>query len=66
MLSGHRFLFLVVVLIGAFGSSCAAGVPSVMYGVGGGVWPLGVDFVPISHLVQVGRTMVHTILDQLG
>ena len=48
------------------GGPCAAGIPTVMYGVGGGVWPLGVDFVPISQLVQVGQVMVRTILDQLG
>ena len=38
------------------------GVPTVMYGVGGGDWPLGDDFVPISHLVEVAKVMVHTIV----
>lgn len=47
------------------GGPCAAGVPAVMYGVGGGVWPLGVDFVPISHLNQVAEVMMRTILTLL-
>jgi len=48
------------------GGPCAAGVPSVMYGVGGGVFPLGVDFVPISHAVTVAKVMVHTIVSLLS
>lgn len=48
------------------GGPCAAGVPAVMYGVGGGIWPLGVDFVPISHLNQVAESMLRTILTLLG
>ena len=48
------------------GGPCAAGVPSVMYGVGGGVFPLGVDFVPVSHAVNVARVMTHSILSLLG
>ena len=48
------------------GGPCAAGVPAIMYGVGGGVWPLGVDFVPISHLTKVARVMVYNILSVLG
>lgn len=48
------------------GGPCAAGVPAVMYGVGGGVWPLGVDFVPISHLNQVAEMMMRTILTLLS
>ena len=45
---------------------CAAGIPAVMYGVGGGDWPLGEDFVPISHLVQVAQVMAHTVLSVLS
>ena len=48
------------------GGPCAAGIPAVMYGVGGGDWPLGEDFVPISHLVQVAQVMAHTVLSVLS
>ena len=48
------------------GGPCAAGIPAVMYGVGGGDWPLGEDFVPISHLVQVAQVMAHTVLSVLN
>ena len=48
------------------GGPSALGVPTVMYGVGGGDWPLGDDFVPISHLVEVAKVMVHTIVTILG
>jgi len=48
------------------GGPCAAGIPTVMYGVGGGDWPLGEDFVPISHLVQVAKVMAHTVLSVLS
>lgn len=48
------------------GGPCAAGVPAVMYGVGGGVSPLGVDFVPLSHVIDEARVVTHTILSLLG
>jgi len=48
------------------GGPCAAGIPAVMYGVGGGDWPLGEDFVPISHLTQVAQVMAHMVLGTLG
>ncbi len=48
------------------GGPCASGVPSVMYGVGGGRFPLGVDFVPISHAVNVARVMTYSILSLLS
>ena len=48
------------------GGPAALGVPTVMYGVGGGDWPLGDDFVPISHLVEVAKVMAHTIVSMLG
>jgi acetylornithine deacetylase/succinyl-diaminopimelate desuccinylase-like protein len=48
------------------GGPCAAGVPAVMYGVGGGVHPLGVDFVPLSHVIDEARIIMHTILSLLG
>jgi acetylornithine deacetylase/succinyl-diaminopimelate desuccinylase-like protein len=54
--------------LGSFdaGGPCAAGVPAVMYGVGGGGSVLDVDFVPISHLEQVARVITRTILTFLG
>lgn len=48
------------------GGPCAAGVPAVMYGVGGGVSPLGVDFVPLSHVIDEARVITRTILSLLG
>ena len=53
---------------GAFdaGGPCAAGVPAIMYGVGGGGSVLDVDFVPISHVQNVARVITHAILTYLG
>jgi acetylornithine deacetylase/succinyl-diaminopimelate desuccinylase-like protein len=48
------------------GGPCAEGVPAVMYGVGGSDSLLGVDFVPISHVVDVARVLMHTIVSALG
>lgn len=48
------------------GGPCAAGVPAVMYGAGGGVSPLGVDFVPLSQVVDEARVLSQTILSLLG
>ena len=47
------------------GGPCAAGVPTVMYGVGGGADVLGEDFVPISHAVDEARVITHTALSLL-
>jgi acetylornithine deacetylase/succinyl-diaminopimelate desuccinylase-like protein len=44
------------------GGPCAAGVPAVMYGVGGGGAILDVDFVPLSHVQNVARVITHTLL----
>ncbi len=44
------------------GGPCAAGIPAVMYGVGGAGGVLEADFVPISHLERVARTVARTIL----
>ncbi len=44
------------------GGPCAAGVPAVMYGVGGGAGVLDDDFVPLSHLENVARVVTQTIL----
>ena len=47
------------------GGPCARGVPTVMFGASGGVWPTGVDFVPISALETEARVLAHYILSQL-
>jgi acetylornithine deacetylase/succinyl-diaminopimelate desuccinylase-like protein len=48
------------------GGPCAAGVPAVMYGVGGGASVLAEDFVPLSHVLDEARVITHTILSLLG
>ncbi len=48
------------------GGPCAAGIPAVMYGAGGGVHPLGVDFVPISQVKTEARVVAHTAISLLG
>ena len=48
------------------GGPCAAGVPAVMYGVGGGGGILDVDFAPISHVQNVARVMARTVLTLLA
>lgn len=48
------------------GGPCALGVPTVMYGASGGVWPNNVDFVPISAVEQEARVLIRTIVDLLG
>ncbi len=48
------------------GGPCAAGVPAVMYGVGGGSTVLDVDFAPISHMQNVARVITRTLLTFLA
>ncbi len=48
------------------GGPCAAGVPAVMYGVGGGVGVLGTDLVALSCLDRVSRVVARTIFSYLG
>jgi acetylornithine deacetylase/succinyl-diaminopimelate desuccinylase-like protein len=48
------------------GGPCALGTPTVMYGATGGVWPTGVDFVPISAAETEARVLTRVILDRLG
>lgn len=48
------------------GGPCARGVPTIMFGAGGGVWPLGPDFVPIVAVENEARVLAHLILSQLG
>ena len=48
------------------GGPCRLGVPTVMYGATGGVWPTGADFVPISAAVAEANVLAGLILVQLG
>ena len=48
------------------GGPCAAGVPAVMYGVGGGASVLGEDFAPVRRVVGEARVLAHTIMSLLG
>ena len=48
------------------GGPCAAGVPAVMYGVGGGDSLLGDDFAPVREMVDETRILLHTIISLLG
>jgi acetylornithine deacetylase/succinyl-diaminopimelate desuccinylase-like protein len=47
------------------GGPCARGVPTVMYGAGGDVGLIGVDFVPLSRVEAEARTMATLILNEL-
>lgn len=48
------------------GGPCARGVPTVMYGAGGGVGLTGVDFVPISRVEAEAEVLAGLILAELG
>ena len=48
------------------GGPCAAGVPAVMYGVGGGASMLGDDFAPIRQVVDETHVLLRTIMTLLG
>ncbi len=48
------------------GGPCARGVPTVMFGASGGVWPTGADFVPISAVEIEARVLAHYVLTQLS
>ena len=48
------------------GGPCAAGVPAVMYGVGGGASMLQEDFAPVQQVVDEARVLVHTIMSLLS
>jgi acetylornithine deacetylase/succinyl-diaminopimelate desuccinylase-like protein len=48
------------------GGPCRLGVPTVMYGATGGVWPTGADFVPISAAVAEARVLARLIEAELG
>jgi acetylornithine deacetylase/succinyl-diaminopimelate desuccinylase-like protein len=47
------------------GGPCRLGVPTIMYGAGGGVWPTGADFVPISAAVAEANVLAGLIQTQL-
>ena len=48
------------------GGPCRLGVPTVMYGATGGVWPTGADFVPISAVEAEARVLTRLILSEIG
>jgi acetylornithine deacetylase/succinyl-diaminopimelate desuccinylase-like protein len=48
------------------GGPCAQGVPTVMYGAGGGSGLTGPDFVPIARVEAEAQVLTHLILSQLG
>lgn len=47
------------------GGPGAHGVPTVMFGASGGVWPVGEDFVPIDDVIAEARIFAALILDTL-
>jgi acetylornithine deacetylase/succinyl-diaminopimelate desuccinylase-like protein len=53
---------------GAFdaGGYCRRGIPTVMYGGGGGVWPIGPDFVTIDDAIKEAQVLCRLILDFLA
>lgn len=48
------------------GGPCALGVPTIMFGASGGVWPTGVDFVTIADVETEARVLAELIVDQLA
>jgi acetylornithine deacetylase/succinyl-diaminopimelate desuccinylase-like protein len=48
------------------GGPCALGVPTVMFGASGGVWPTGTDYVTVSDVETEARVLARLILDQLS
>ena len=48
------------------GGPCARGVPTVMYGAGGGVGLTGTDFVPIAMVEQEARVLATMILNEMA
>ncbi len=47
------------------GGPCRLGIPTVMYGATGGIWPTGADFVPISAVEAEAKVLAGFILDRL-
>lgn len=48
------------------GGLCAMGVPTVMYGAGGGAGLLGADFAPIAAVIAEAKVLAALILSQLA
>lgn len=48
------------------GGLCAADVPTVMYGAGGGAGLLDIDFVPIAAVIAEAKVLTALILNQLA
>ena len=48
------------------GGPCSWGIPTVMYGAGGGVGLTGVDFVPIAMVEREARVLATFILNELA
>ena len=48
------------------GGPSSFGVPTVTFGAGGGDWPLGIDYVPLSQVVAEARVLTRLILDTLA
>jgi acetylornithine deacetylase/succinyl-diaminopimelate desuccinylase-like protein len=48
------------------GGLTSAGVPAVMFGASAGDWPLGVDFVPLSHVIAEAHVVARLVLDTLA
>ena len=47
------------------GGPSSFGVPTVTFGAGGGDWPLGIDYVPLSQVFAEARVLARLILDTL-
>lgn len=47
------------------GGPSSFGVPTVTFGAGGGEWPLGIDYVPLSQVFAEARVVARLVLDTL-
>jgi acetylornithine deacetylase/succinyl-diaminopimelate desuccinylase-like protein len=48
------------------GGPSSFSVPTATFGAGGGDWPLGIDYVPLSRVVTQARVLARLILDTLA
>jgi acetylornithine deacetylase/succinyl-diaminopimelate desuccinylase-like protein len=48
------------------GGPSSFGVPTVTFGAGGGDWPLGIDYVPLSQVTAQARIVAQLVLDTLA
>ncbi|CAA9281126.1 MAG: hypothetical protein AVDCRST_MAG93-3201 [uncultured Chloroflexia bacterium] len=48
------------------GGPSSHGIPTVMYGASAGLWPDGVDFVPLAAVETEAAVLAHLILRELG